>query len=97
MLVKTTFTLAMALTLGLTSAALAARSGGNGRGGARELGTGAPASSGVNPAQHRALAAPKQSLITNDGKCWAVDKGKIGGWTDCPKVAQSSPKHKHKG
>jgi hypothetical protein len=29
MLVKTTFTLAMALTLGLTSAALAARSGGS--------------------------------------------------------------------
>jgi hypothetical protein len=59
MLIKTTFTLAMALTLALASAALAARSGGNGRDGSRELANGQAASSGVNPAEHRALAAPK--------------------------------------
>jgi hypothetical protein len=38
MLIKTTIALAMAVALGLTSAALAARSGGAGRGGYRELG-----------------------------------------------------------
>jgi hypothetical protein len=83
MLIKTTIALAMALALGLSSAALAARSGGSGRGGFRELGNGQPASSGVNPAEHRALAAPKQPLLMSNGQCWAVDKGKIGGWSAC--------------
>lgn len=53
----------MALTLGLASAALAARNGGNGRGGSRRLGNGQRAGSGVNPAEHRALAAPKELQI----------------------------------
>jgi hypothetical protein len=84
MLVKTTLTVAIALAL--ASAAMAARSGGNGRGGSREVATGAPASSGVNPAQHRALAAPKEPLITsNEGKCWGLDKSMIGGWNGCPR------------
>jgi hypothetical protein len=85
MLTKRTIALAMALTLGLSTAALAARSGGNGRGGSRELASGQPASSGVNPAQHRALAAPKEPLLTSNGQCWAADKGMIGGWTGCPR------------
>jgi hypothetical protein len=95
-MMKKTIALAMALTLGFASVALAARSGGTTRG-SRVLAGGQAASSGVNPAEHRALAAPKEPTIASEGKCWAVDKGKIGGWTDCPKVAQSSPKHKHKG
>ena len=76
-----TIALATALTMGLASVAVA-RSGGTR--GARELGSGRPASGGVNPAEHRALGGKKPDLITSDGKCWALDKAKIGGWGDCP-------------
>jgi hypothetical protein len=89
MLVKTTFTIAMALTLGLTSAALAARSGGNGRGGSRELANGQIASSGINPAQHRALAAPKAPLITSEGKCFVNTSNGNYNWTDCRTEARA--------
>jgi hypothetical protein len=83
MLIKTTFTLAMALTLALASAALAARSGGNGRDGSRELANGQAASSGVNPAEHRALAAPKGSTIVSEGKCFVNTSNGNYQWTDC--------------
>jgi hypothetical protein len=83
MFTKSTIALAMALTLGLTSVALAARSGGNGRGGSRVLAQGQAASSGINPAEHRALAAPKEPPIMNEGKCWGADKSSVGGWTNC--------------
>jgi hypothetical protein len=88
MLTKRTIALAMALTLGLSTAALAARSGGNGRGGSRELASGQPASSGVNPAQHRALAAPKAPLITSEGKCFVNTSNGNYNWTDCRNEAR---------
>jgi uncharacterized membrane protein len=68
MLIKTTIALAMALALGVTSAALAARGGGEH--GSRTFGASETASSGVNPADHRSLRGGKVELIMSDGKCW---------------------------
>jgi hypothetical protein len=71
MLIKTTIALAMALALGVTSAALAAKGGGQGSEGARTFGApGQTASSGVNPADHRSLRGGKVEVIMSDGKCW---------------------------
>jgi uncharacterized membrane protein len=69
MLIKTTIALAMALALGATSAALAAKGGGD-RGGSRTFGAGETASAGVNPADHRSLRGGKVEMIMSDGKCW---------------------------
>jgi hypothetical protein len=81
MLTKTTIALAAALTLGVTSAALAARSGT--RGGFRELGPGGTASAGVNPAEHRSLGGAKVELIMSDGKCWQDNHGANYYWGNC--------------
>ena len=89
MLTKTTIALAMALTMGLASSALA-RSGEH-RSGSRELGPGGVVTSGVNPAEHRSLGGNKPSLVEADGKCWGIDKAKVGGWSACPSAG-----HKHK-
>jgi hypothetical protein len=72
MLIKTTIALAMALALGVTSAALAAKGGGSGRDGSIEFGVpGQTASSGVNQAEHRSLGGKKaEEMIMSDGKCW---------------------------
>jgi uncharacterized membrane protein len=72
MLIKTTIALAMALALGVTSAALAAKGGGSGGEGSREFGApGQTASAGVNPADHRSLGGKKaEEVIMSDGKCW---------------------------
>jgi hypothetical protein len=71
MLIKTTIALAMALTLGVASAALAAKGGGQGSEGARTFGApGRTASSGVNPVDHRSLRGGKDEVIMSDGKCW---------------------------
>jgi exopolysaccharide biosynthesis protein len=72
MLNKTTIALAMALTLGVSSAALAAKGGGAGAEGNREFGApGQTASSGVNPSDHRSLRGGKKvEVIMSDGKCW---------------------------
>jgi uncharacterized membrane protein len=69
MLIKTTIALAMALALGVSSAALAAKGGGD-HGGSRTFGAGETASSGVNPADHRSLRGGKVEVIMSDGKCW---------------------------
>jgi hypothetical protein len=73
MLIKTTTALAMALALGATSAALAAKGGGQGGEGARTFGgPGQTASAGVNPADHRSLGGKKaEQMIMSDGKCWS--------------------------
>jgi hypothetical protein len=78
MLNKTTIALAMALTLGVTSAALAAKTGGY-----RELGPGGTASAGVNPADHRSLGGGKAGVIMSDGKCWLDDHGTNYHWGNC--------------
>jgi hypothetical protein len=71
MLIKTTIALAMALTFGVASAALAAKGGGQGGEGSRTFGApGQTASSGVNPADHRSLRGRKDEVIMSDGKCW---------------------------
>jgi hypothetical protein len=82
MLIKTTIALAMALTLGVTSAALAARSG-SARGGYREFGPGGTASAGVNPADHRSLGGGKVESIMSDGKCWQDNHGTNYSWGNC--------------
>jgi hypothetical protein len=81
MLTKKTMALAMALTLGLATAAIAKTSGGH------------PTKSGegVNPADHRSLGGGEKEPISYNGKCWDVDPSKIGGWSTCPK------KKHHKG
>ena len=86
MLIKTTIALAMALALGVTSAALAAKGGGD-RGGARTFGAGETASSGVNPADHRSLGGKKgEEMIMSDGKCWQDDHGRTNyHWGNCPR------------
>ena len=95
MLIRTTIALTMAITLGLASAALAARSGGTTRGFSK-LGTGARATTGVNPALHPSLGGGKD-MVMADGKCWmVVPKTGNWGWTDCP-AARASAKHKPKG
>jgi len=84
MLNKTTIALAMALTLGVSSAALAAKGGGAGAEGNREFGApGQTASSGVNPADHRSLRAPKTKVVMSDGKCWLDNHGANYGWSSC--------------
>jgi hypothetical protein len=71
MRIKTTIALAMALALGATSAALAAKGGGQGGEGARTFGApGQTASAGVNPALHRSLGGAKAEAIMSGGKCW---------------------------
>jgi hypothetical protein len=71
MLIKTTIALALALALGVTSAALAAKGGGQGGEGARTFGgPGQTASAGVNPVDHRSLRGGKVEVIMSDGKCW---------------------------
>jgi hypothetical protein len=80
MLIKTTIALAMALALGVTSAALAAKGGGQGGEGARTFGgPGETASSGVNPADHRSLRGGKVELIMSNGKCWTANYA----WGSC--------------
>jgi hypothetical protein len=81
MLIKTTIALATALTLGVTSAALAAKGGGGERG-YRELGSGGDAIAGVNPADHRSLRGGKE-WIMSDGKCWQDDYGANYHWGNC--------------
>jgi hypothetical protein len=83
MMPKRTIAIVMALTVGLSTAALAARSGGNGRGGSRELGYGQAASGGINPAEHRALAAPKEPAIMSEGKCFMNTSNGNYEWADC--------------
>ncbi len=84
MLNKTTIALAMALTLGVSSAALAAKGGGSGAEGNREFGApGQTASSGVNPSDHRSLRAAKVKLVMSDGKCWMDNHGANYGWSSC--------------
>jgi hypothetical protein len=83
MLMKTTIALAMALTLGVTSAALAAARSGT-KGGYRELGPGGDAIAGVNPADHRSLGGEKVELIMSDGKCWLNTSNGNYGWAGCP-------------
>jgi hypothetical protein len=78
MLIKTTIALAMALTFGVTSAAMAAKTGGY-----RELGPGGAASAGVNPADHRSLGGSRVGLIMSDGKCWLDDHGTNFRWGSC--------------
>jgi hypothetical protein len=71
MRIKTTIALATALALGVTSAALAAKGGGQGGEGNRTFGgPGQTASAGVNPALHRSLGGAKVEAIMSDGKCW---------------------------
>ena len=84
MLIKRTIALGMALSLGLASGAMAARSGGHR--GYSELGTGERAVGGVNPRLHPSLGGTKEALIISEGKCWMTDR-KTGnyGWTDCPR------------
>ena len=79
MLNKTTLALAMALTLGVTSAALAAKDSG----GYRELGPGGTAGSGVNPAEHRSLGGGKVGGMMSDGKCWQDNHGTNYHWGNC--------------
>jgi len=71
-------TLATALTLGLSSIALAKN------GGYRVLGEGQPAGGGVNPAEHRHLAAPTDPLIMSEGKCFMNTGNGNYEWTHCP-------------
>lgn len=79
MLTKRMITLATALTLGLTSAALAKN------GGYRVLAEGQAASGGVNPEAHRHLAAPSNPPIMSEGRCFMnIGNGNYG-WTDCPR------------
>jgi hypothetical protein len=86
MLNKTTLALAIALTLGVSSAALAAKGGGAGAEGNREFGSpGQTASSGVNPADHRSLGGDKVDQIMSDGKCWLNTSNGNYGWEDCPR------------
>ncbi len=83
MLIKTTIALAMALALGVTSAALAAKGGGEGGSGNRTFGAGETASSGVNAADHRSLSGGKVDLIMSDGKCWQNNHGTNYSWASC--------------
>jgi hypothetical protein len=83
MLIKTTIALTMALTLGVASAALAAKGGGSGAEGNRTFGNGETASSGVNPADHRSLSGGKVEEISSDGKCWQDNHGTNYGWVGC--------------
>ena len=83
MLIKTTIVLATALTLGVASAALAAKGGGSGAEGNRTFGAGESASSGVNPADHRSLRGGKVEEISSDGKCWQDNHGTNYGWVGC--------------
>jgi hypothetical protein len=76
MLSKRTIAIAMALTIGLASAALAAR-------GSRVLANGEAASGGVNPAEHRNLAAPKEPEIMSEGKCFMNTSNGNYEWADC--------------
>jgi hypothetical protein len=79
MLIKTTIALAMALTLGVTSAALASKGGGY-----REFGPGGTASAGVNPADHRSLGGGKVEPLISDGKCWQDNHGTTNSyWGNC--------------
>jgi hypothetical protein len=78
MLIKTTIALAVALTLGVTSAALASKNGGY-----REFGPGGTANAGVNPADHRSLGGGKAGLIMSDGKCWQDNHGSNYAWSNC--------------
>jgi hypothetical protein len=83
MLNKTTLALAMAFTLGVTSAALAAKGGGSGAEGNRTFGAGESASAGVNPADHRSLSGGKVEEIMSDGKCWQDNHGTNYSWGGC--------------
>jgi hypothetical protein len=82
MLIKTTIALAMALALGVSSAALA-RSGGSSSGGFRELGPGGTAIAGVNPTYHPSLGGEKIEVITSDGRCWLSNNGTNYHWGYC--------------
>ena len=83
MLIKTTIALAMALTFGIASAALAAKGGGPGAEGARVFGAGETASAGVNPADHRSLGGGKVEEIMSEGKCWQDNHGTNYSWGSC--------------
>ena len=83
MLNKTSLALALALTLGVTSAALAAKGGGSGAEGNRTFGAGETASAGVNPADHRSLRGGKVESIMSDGKCWQDNQGANYSWGNC--------------
>ncbi len=85
MLIKTTIALSVALTLGVASAAMAAKGGGAGGEGNRTFGNNETASSGVNPADHRSLRGGKVEMIMSDGKCWVDNHGTNYGWGSCPR------------